>query len=63
MLVLSRKPGEKLVFGQGVNQIVVQVVRVNGNRVTLGIDAPREIPVLRGELRPLPPAEPKDAAA
>ncbi|MEM1227314.1 MAG: carbon storage regulator [Planctomycetota bacterium] len=47
MLVLSRKEGEKLVIG---NNIVITVNRIAGNRVALGIDAPREISIVRGEL-------------
>ena len=48
MLVLSRKIGEKIHLG---NEITVEVRRVAGNRVTLAIDAPRTVRILRGELR------------
>ena len=47
MLVLSRKIGEKLVIG---GNITVVVNRVAGNRVTLGIEAPDTIRIVRGEL-------------
>lgn len=47
MLVLSRKPGETLHIG---NNIVLRVLEVNGTRVRLGIEAPHDVPVLRGEL-------------
>jgi len=47
MLVLSRKEGEKLVIGE---DIVITVNRIAGNRVALGIDAPREVSIVRGEL-------------
>ena len=47
MLVLSRKIGEKLVIG---DNITVVVSRVAGNRVTLGIEAPSEVRIIRGEL-------------
>jgi carbon storage regulator len=47
MLVLSRKKNEEIVIG---NQITITVVQVHGNRVRLGIKAPREIQVLRHEL-------------
>lgn len=50
MLVLSRKEGERLVIGDNV---VITVNRISGNRITLGIDAPREIRIVRGELEPL----------
>jgi carbon storage regulator len=49
MLVLSRKVGEKLVIG---DNITVVVSRVAGNRVTLGIEAPDHVRIVRGELQP-----------
>jgi carbon storage regulator len=51
MLVLSRKVGERLILG---NDIAVEVVRVRGNRVRLGIVAPASVPIKRGELKSLP---------
>ena len=47
MLVLSRKVGEKLVID---GNITVEVVRIRGNRITLGIVAPSDVKILRGEL-------------
>jgi carbon storage regulator len=47
MLVLSRKVGEKPVID---GNFTVEVVRIQGNRNTLGIVAPTEVKVLRGEL-------------
>jgi carbon storage regulator len=47
MLVLSRKPGEKVVIGDGITVIVVEVKE---NRVRLAFDAPEEVRILRGEL-------------
>ena len=47
MLVLTRKPGEKVIIG---GCIVVTVVEVTGNRVRIGIDAPDHVPILREEL-------------
>jgi carbon storage regulator len=47
MLVLSRKIGERLVIG---GNITVVVNRVAGNRVTLGIEAPDTVRIVRGEL-------------
>ena len=47
MLVLSRKTGERIYIG---NDIVIEVRRVAGNRVTLAFDAPRDVRILRGEL-------------
>jgi carbon storage regulator len=48
MLVLSRKIGEKIHVG---SDITIEVRRVAGNRVTLAVDAPRNVRILRGELR------------
>ncbi|MCB0325893.1 MAG: carbon storage regulator, partial [Bdellovibrionales bacterium] len=47
MLVLSRKEGERLVIGDNV---IITVTRISGNRITLGIEAPRDVRVMRGEL-------------
>jgi carbon storage regulator CsrA len=63
MLVLSRKIGEKIHVG---NDITIEVRRVAGNRVTLAVDAPRNVRILRGELREaaleFEPAEEREAA-
>lgn len=50
MLVLSRKIGEQIVIGEG---IVVVVKKVSGKRVTLGIEAPSGMRIVRRELKPL----------
>ncbi len=47
MLVLSRKPTQSIVID---GQIIVTLMEIRGNRVQLGIEAPREIPVMRTEL-------------
>jgi len=54
MLVLTRKCQEKIQIGEN---ITITVVRVKGQTVRIGIDAPREMKVLRTELPPDPPAE------
>lgn len=48
MLVLSRKPNQKVVFPN--LGVTVAVVSIQGNRVKLGIDAPTDVPILREEL-------------
>jgi len=53
MLVLTRKLMEKLFIGE---DITVTVVRVEGGQVRLGIEAPRQVPVVRAELRKGRPA-------
>ena len=47
MLVLSRKESEKIKLGE---DITLTVVRVSGDRVRIGIEAPRDMVVLRQEL-------------
>ena len=49
MLVLSRKQHQRIRLG---DDITVTIVRLAGDQVRLGIDAPREIRVLRDELEP-----------
>jgi carbon storage regulator len=49
MLVLSRREHERIKLG---DSIVVTVVRVAGDKVRLGIEAPPEVLVLRDELEP-----------
>jgi carbon storage regulator len=48
MLVLSRKERERIKLG---DSIVVTVVRVAGDKVRLGIEAPADVLVLREELQ------------
>lgn len=47
MLVLSRRPGEKIVIGK---DIVVQVVEIRGNKIRLGIVAPQNVEIYREEV-------------
>jgi carbon storage regulator CsrA len=49
MLVLSRKPNEKVLFPT-INT-AVRVVSIKGGTVRLGIEAPPEVPILRAELQ------------
>lgn len=48
MLVLSRRKNEEIIFPD--LGITVEVVHVKGSTVRLGIKAPKEIRILRGEL-------------
>jgi len=50
MLVLSRKLNERIVVG---GSVVVTVVRISGDKVRLGIDAPDDVRVIRDEVADL----------
>jgi len=47
MLVLSRKKNESIVIS---DEIVLTVVEIRGDKVRIGIDAPKEVPVHRAEI-------------
>jgi carbon storage regulator len=49
MLVLSRRETERVRLG---DNIVLTIVRVSGDKVRLGIEAPANVLVLRDELQP-----------
>ena len=46
MLVLSRKKGERIRIG---DEIEVKVLKISGNRVTLGIEAPTRLHIVRSD--------------
>ncbi len=47
MLVLSRKVGERVLVG---DKVVITVVRIGPNAVRLGIEAPKDMNIVREEL-------------
>lgn len=47
MLVLTRKTQEQIVIGENIK---VTILRVKGNTVRVGIEAPRQVRVVRSEL-------------
>ena len=47
MLVLSRKPGERVRIGE---EIEVTVLEIRGNQVKLGFSGPSEVPIHREEI-------------
>jgi carbon storage regulator CsrA len=61
VLVLTRKLGEGIVLGEDVR---LKVLRISGSRVTIGIEAPQHVRVLRSDLHDAPAGEhgPADAA-
>ncbi|MBW3542526.1 MAG: carbon storage regulator CsrA [Planctomycetes bacterium] len=47
MLVLSRKKNESIIIDEGIR---ITIVEIRGDKVRLGIEAPREVPVHRSEI-------------
>lgn len=47
MLVISRKVDESLIIG---DKITVTILAIEGDRIKIGIDAPRDLPILRQEV-------------
>lgn len=47
MLVLSRKSGQEIVIN---DTTIVRIVRIRGNTIQIGITAPQDVKILRGEL-------------
>ena len=47
MLVLSRKVGESLLISDNIK---INIVSISGDKVTIAIDAPKEIKIMREEL-------------
>lgn len=53
MLVLQRKVGEQVVLNPGQpDEIVVEIVEIDGGRVRLGFAAPAAVKIVRTELTP-----------
>jgi carbon storage regulator len=47
VLIITRKPGEKIMLG---DDVVVHVMEIVGNSVRIGIHAPRSLPIYREEI-------------
>ena len=60
MLVLSRKESQRIRLG---DSIVVTIVKISGDKVRVGIEAPTDVLVLRDELEARAPAVPAPPAA
>lgn len=50
MLVLSRKKNESIIVGSGPNAVTIMVVEIRGDKVRLGIEAPKDVSVHRREV-------------
>lgn len=53
MIVFARRTDEGIVISYGGEEIIVTVVSIRGDKVRLGIEAPIEVPVHRGEVHEL----------
>lgn len=60
MLIITRKPGEKIMLGDDIS---VEVLEVSGSSVRIGVAAPRSLPVYREEIWAAVKAENAAAAA
>lgn len=47
MLVLTRNAGESLVIGDSIE---IRIIEIQGDKVKIGIDAPKDVMILRSEL-------------
>mgnify|MGYP006339486371 CR=1 FL=1 len=58
MLILSRKAEERILIG---DDIVVTVVKIGANTVRIGVEAPKDVRILRQELLPTEETDNDDA--
>jgi len=49
MLVLTRKKNESIIVGSCIE---ITIARINGNKVTVGVTAPKNMPIYRKEIAP-----------
>lgn len=47
MLIITRKPGERIMLG---DDVTIEVIEISGSSVRIGIAAPRSVPVYREEI-------------
>ena len=52
MLALTRQAGQRIMIDTGKSKITIQVIRLRGKQVVLGIDAPLSIQIHREEIYP-----------
>ena len=60
MLIITRRPGERIMLGDDVR---IHVMEIAGNNVRVGIEAPKSVPVYREEIWAAVKEENKAAAA
>lgn len=49
-MILTRKVDEQVVIGEGPDQVTLTVVEVRGDKVRLGFEAPKAVPIHRKEI-------------
>jgi len=47
VLIITRRPGEKIILGEDIS---IQVMEIVGNQVRIGVQAPKSVPVYREEI-------------
>jgi carbon storage regulator len=47
VLIITRRPGEKIILGDDIS---IQVMEIVGNQVRIGVQAPKSVPVYREEI-------------
>ncbi len=57
MLVLSRKPSQRIVLNIDGEQAILEILNIGGNKVRIGIVAPRTMPICRKEIWDDPQAD------
>ncbi len=60
MLIITRRPGQRIMLG---DDVTLHVMEINGNNVRLGVEAPKSLPVYREEIWASVKQENKEAAA
>lgn len=61
MLILTRKPGESLMIGDEIRVMIADPPNIPGNKsVRIGIDAPKDVHIVRDELIERRTAKPQD---
>ncbi len=50
-LVLTRRPGESIIIGEGENEIIVTVVKIQKNSARISIKAPPNVKIVREEIK------------
>lgn len=55
MLVLTRKEGDEIIIDKDIR---IRVLRIRGGQIRVGIDAPRDVRIVRSEIASVPATQP-----